>query len=130
MLRHWSQVLKALEPEDPARTAGVASFQDSRRQVRNAYITHIRGKKHVCEYTATQVGKRKSADPVCSSRTVGRASGASEDEALLRGSCNGGERILRMKMGSLRFLNGRPEAVRLYEKCGFRTVSCYAFQIR
>ena len=34
---------------DPARTAGVAMFQDSRRQIRNAYITHIRGKKHVCE---------------------------------------------------------------------------------
>ena len=37
------------ESDDPAMAAGVASFQDSRRQIRNAYITHIRGKKHVCE---------------------------------------------------------------------------------
>ena len=41
--------VKELELKDPARAAGVASFQDSRRQIRNAYITHIRGKKHVCE---------------------------------------------------------------------------------
>jgi hypothetical protein len=39
----------AKEPDDPARAAGVAAFNDSRRRTGNAYITHIRGKKHVCE---------------------------------------------------------------------------------
>lgn len=36
------------EPDDPARAAGVAVFNDSKRQIGNAYVTHIRGKKHVC----------------------------------------------------------------------------------
>ena len=37
------------EPDDPVRAAGVAMFNDSKRKIGNAYVTHIRGKKHVCE---------------------------------------------------------------------------------
>lgn len=38
-----------MEGDDPAKAKGVAMFNESMRQMGNAYITHIRGKKHVCE---------------------------------------------------------------------------------
>lgn len=47
--RNVAPVLSTLKPDDPLRAAGVAMFNDSKRQIGNAYVTHIRGKKHVCE---------------------------------------------------------------------------------
>jgi hypothetical protein len=64
----------AKEPEDPKKVAGVAMVEDSRRQIWNAYITHVRGKKHVCELRAKPrdfkgTDIRSSRSPGCSSRT-------------------------------------------------------------
>jgi GNAT superfamily N-acetyltransferase len=113
--------VKELPRDDPSRAAGVASFQDSRRQVRNAYITHIRGKKHVCELSPKR-GQEK-LNSANRSPVLGRLGVLPEHQK--RGIAS---RLMQWGTdfaddnGLAAFLNGRPEAVRLYEKFGFKTV--------
>jgi len=91
------------EAEDPVEAAGFAMWNDSRRQIWNAYITHIRGKKHVFL-------SRLAVLPEHQKRGIA--------SRLMQWGANFAD-----ANGIVAFLNGRPAALRLYKNFGFKTVN-------
>ena len=119
--------------EDPSNHSQVVpaafllqeAYENFRRNAGNAYITAIRGRKHVCESKISRIGVTFLRYPdlrIIAVRPEYQGQGVAG--RLLQWGVD-----LADRKGFYGWLNGRPAGMKLYRKAGWETVAVSEFNV-